>query len=1029
MRRQRLSTNTSAVTRRFNQFGRDRRCPGGVFDAMHEQQVSSPTRSVMKALLLSLLIILAACCTCASAATSGPMLISESNSTRAIALESVILTREPFSPTSFPSWGKDQRTRIIIFAMNLTLEPDEDLSVLTADAEDGAHIHHNFKVEYVAGMPGRTWLSTVILRLSDDLTDVGDVLLSLSYKGAASNRVRVAIGHLGGGLPDDAGAAPTPAPPYIIRGQVIEGGKGLGGTVMTLSGSVNDQVTTDSNGFYSFTVNDVGDYTVTPSKASYDFTPASFVFSHLTHSQTGISHTARRQTFTISGQVTDEKNMGLDNIAVALVNATNGDTSTLSTSSGGSFSFANIAAGFQYTVTAANNNTFTFTPQSIDTLSGNLELSFKGTRRSYTISGQVIDNSNQGLPGVKIDLSGVQTSTDNSGNYSFASVPAGFGYVISAAKTHYSFNPQSLNINNLENSQTLNFKGALVRYELAGRVTDGSGRGLIGMTVTLSGSESATVITDSGGNYSLSATALGNYGLTPSIEQDYYTFAPVSQQLNSLSGNQSANFTATLAPLPQPPYVLDFDGYERTVDYGYYWPYSSVELGHFFWEFWAMPGANAGATYLLSDGYGGAHALLFGFGFYGASEPGRYQLFGDTFDGVLDISHITFFGSDQGPAVGEWGHFAVGWDGQNIITYLNGVPVGKAAFAGPRHTPGAAGGGGKLLIGGSDHNNLVGRIAQVRGYEDSNPRESSAGPGRSGVETSFAPQTVFEVGGSLLSYYFRPAEKVADLSFGYNDSTHVGIPRGTRDGVLYDCGSCPPPQFVIDPSAPGFASGTPPSPVNNPSPAPVPAGARVFDSFGRGNSTYLFGANGGLGLTEGGAAGQPAWITSQNSSQQKPFGILNGVAVLLGNDACLSWVPTGSTTGNLEVRIDRRPGTWGSGISTGLGFRVVNNQNYFFVYANGGSSEHQALTIGYYLDGQRTTLATGLAMPSTWTTLRVITKSSGSVDIYANSALIYSTNSLILATATGAGVYNDRQGSGLVNRWDNFVVYDAPLDP
>jgi protocatechuate 3,4-dioxygenase beta subunit len=913
--------------------------------------------------------------------------------------------------------------------MNLTLEPDEDLSVLTADAEDGAHIHHNFKVEYVAGMPGRTWLSTVILRLSDDLTDVGDVLLSLSYKGAASNRVRVAIGHLGGGLPDDAGAAPTPAPPYIIRGQVTEGGKGLGGTVMTLSGSVNDQVTTDSNGFYSFTVNDVGDYTVTPSKASYDFTPASFVFSHLTHSQTGISHTARRQTFTISGQVTDEENMGLDNIAVALVNATNGDTSTLSTSSGGSFSFANIAAGFQYTVTAANNNTFTFTPQSINTLSGNLALSFKGTRRSYTISGQVIDNSNQGLPGVNIDLSGVQTSTDNSGNYSFASVPAGFGYVISAAKTHYSFNPQSLNINNLENSQTLNFKGALVRYELAGRVTDGSGRGLIGMTVTLSGSESATVITDSGGNYSLSATALGNYGLTPSIEQDYYTFAPVSQQLNSLSGNQSANFTATLAPLPQPSYVLDFDGYERTVDYGYYWPYSSVELGHFFWEFWAMPGANAGATYLLSDGYGGAHALLFGFGFYGASEPGRYQLFGDTFDGVLDISHITFFGSDQGPAVGEWGHFAVGWDGQNIITYLNGVPVGKAAFTGPRHTPGAAGGGGKLLIGGSDHNNLVGRIAQVRGHEDSNPRESSAGPGRSGVETSFAPQTVFEVGGSLLSYYFRPAEKVADLSFGYNDRTHVGIPRGTRDGVLYDCGSCPPPQFVIDPSAPGFASGTPPSPVNNPSPAPVPAGARVFDSFGRGNSTYLFGANGGLGLTEGGAAGQPAWITSQNSSQQKPFGILNGVAVLLGNDACLSWVPTGSTTGNLEVRIDRRPGTWGSGISTGLGFRVVNNQNYFFVYANGGSSEHQALTIGYYLDGQRTTLATGLAMPSTWTTLRVITKSSGSVDIYANSALIYSTNSLILATATGAGIYNDRQGSGLVNRWDNFVVYDAPLDP
>jgi len=30
-------------------------------------------------------------------------------------------------------------------------------------------------------------------------------------------------------------------------------------------------------------------------------------------------------------------------------------------------------------------------------------------------------------------------------------------------------------------------------------------------------------------------------------------------------------------------------------------------------EFWAVPGSsNAAATYMLSDGYGGAHALLFG---------------------------------------------------------------------------------------------------------------------------------------------------------------------------------------------------------------------------------------------------------------------------------------------------------------------------------------------------------------------------------------------------------------------------------
>ena len=165
---------------------------------------------------------------------------------------------------------------------------------------------------------------------------------------------------------------------------------------------------------------------------------------------------------------------------------------------------------------------------------------------------------------------------------------------------------------------------------------------------------------------------------------------------------------------------------------------------------------------MLSDGYGGAHALLFGVGSFNSSEVNRYELPGNIFDGVTFdqlLSAVTLV-----RAVGEWAHFAVGWDGQNIITYYNGVPVGKTPFSGPRRTPGPGGGGGRLLIGGSDHSNFDGRIAQVRGYEDTNPREGLPG----GVEASFAPQTVFGLGGNLLSYYFRSAPSVADLSPGYH---------------------------------------------------------------------------------------------------------------------------------------------------------------------------------------------------------------------------------------------------------------------
>ena len=434
-----------------------------------------------------------------------------------------------------------------------------------------------------------------------------------------------------------------------------------------------------------------------------------------------------------------------------------------------------------------------------------------------------------------------------------------------------------------------------------------------------------------------------------------------------------------------------------------------------------MPGANAGATYILSDGYGGAHALLFGVGSFNSSESNRYELLGNLFDGVR---FDNYFGSDVGPAIGEWAHFAVGWDGQNIITYYNGVPVGKTPFSGPRRTPGPGGGGGRLLIGGSDHSNFDGRIAQVRGYEDTNPREGLPG----GVEASFAPQTVFGRGGNLLSYYFRSGSNVADLSSGYRGLAHQGIARGTTAGILFDCGGCPPPQFVIDPSAPNFATGAPPSPVSVPPAVTPPAGALVFDSFSRANATYTFGANGGLGSTESGSAGARVWQTNQAPASPQPFGILNARAVLLANSTAVAWVATGSASGNLDVRVNRYTGRWGSGIHTGLSFRVVDANNFFFAYTadTGGTPNDKTVHVGYYLNGQRVDLTTGVAMPASWTSLAVVTRNSGDLAIYVDSTLVYSASNPLLVTATGAGLYSDSAGMGLVNRWDNFTVIPAP---
>src|SRR5467141_3884425 len=152
----------------------------------------------------------------ASAAPSvSPTLISVSaGSTRAVALESVSMRAEPFALSSEGNFSpNDPRTRITLFVMNLDLLAGETQNSLTVDAEDAAHVHYPLKVEYVGQVPNFPGIYMVVMRLNDLMTgNLGDVLIRLNLHGMSSNRVRVAIGAIGGGPSDDPGAVGTPAP-------------------------------------------------------------------------------------------------------------------------------------------------------------------------------------------------------------------------------------------------------------------------------------------------------------------------------------------------------------------------------------------------------------------------------------------------------------------------------------------------------------------------------------------------------------------------------------------------------------------------------------------------------------------------------------------------------------------------------------------------------------------------------------------------------------------------------------------------
>jgi hypothetical protein len=99
-----------------------------------------------------------------------PVLLTRPNTTRGVALDSVVEMAEPFPPVQALNFSlnDDRRTRVKLFATNLTLLPGEDASAVTAEAEDGALLRYPLTVEYVGVVPGFNWMTAVVVRLNDN---------------------------------------------------------------------------------------------------------------------------------------------------------------------------------------------------------------------------------------------------------------------------------------------------------------------------------------------------------------------------------------------------------------------------------------------------------------------------------------------------------------------------------------------------------------------------------------------------------------------------------------------------------------------------------------------------------------------------------------------------------------------------------------------------------------------------------------------------------------------------------------------
>jgi len=246
---------------------------------------------------------------------------------------------------------------------------------------------------------------------------------------------------------------------------------------------------------------------------------------------------------TISGQIT-RGGSAFSGVTVTLSGA---QSSSTVTDSNGNYSFTNIAGNANYSVTPSRTN-YTFVPTNavFNNLQANASANFAGTIVNYGISGKVTVGAG-GLSGVTVTLSGNQTNavvTDNNGNYSLLNVAGDGDYTVTPSLAGYTFTPTSRSFNKLSANQTL--ADFVASPKISGQIKNSNNVPLNSVVVVLSGTTSATDVSDANGNFSfVGLTVGGNYVVTPA--RTNYAFSPTLRTFTNLTAAQTADFVGTLA--------------------------------------------------------------------------------------------------------------------------------------------------------------------------------------------------------------------------------------------------------------------------------------------------------------------------------------------------------------------------------------------------------------------------------------------------------------------------------------------------
>ena len=123
-----------------------------------------------------------------------PLLLLEENTTRAAALDSFLLMRDPFPLGNIHNLSLDQRTRIMLFTTGIELSSGETPSSVLVQLEDSQNRIYPLVVEDFRKVPNFDF-SQIVVKLPDSIDTEGDFRITLTFRGTTGNKPLVRIVH------------------------------------------------------------------------------------------------------------------------------------------------------------------------------------------------------------------------------------------------------------------------------------------------------------------------------------------------------------------------------------------------------------------------------------------------------------------------------------------------------------------------------------------------------------------------------------------------------------------------------------------------------------------------------------------------------------------------------------------------------------------------------------------------------------------------------------------------------------------